>query len=423
MKRFFLALAMLVCVGLPLALGAAAMLMLQDQALVKDTAEFSPADVAHAKQTLQRYDPRRAPPGVLQADGLRTLELPAADLDRLAHYLMSRTGRGHSRITLRQGELGLEASIALPHNPLGRYLNIRAVLHETAGLPEFKALKLGRLPVPAWLAGLAARQVLPRLTGPEGYQLAADTVRSVGIAAAGLQIRYRWRDDLVDRLRQLALPAVERERLQVYQERLARLSADTGRSGHVSLTRLLVPLMNLARERSAGNAPLAEHRALIAVLAFYVNGQGWERIIPDAASWKRAAPRLVTLRGRHDLAQHFIVSAGIAAFAGTPLADAVGLEKELEDSRGGSGFSFDDLAADRAGTVFGQRATGDGWTALQHRVAAGVSESDLMPDVSGLPSFMPEAEFQRRFGGVGAPPYLAMMQEIERRVAACALYR
>jgi hypothetical protein len=37
-------------------------------------------------------------------------------------------------------------------------------------------------------------------------------------------------------------------------------------------------------------------------------------------------------------------------------------------------------------------------------VAAGVGESDLMPDVSGLPSFMPEAELQRRFGGVGAPP-------------------
>jgi len=36
---------------------------------------------------------------------------------------------------------------------------------------------------------------------------------------------------------------------------------------------------------------------------------------------------------------------------GTPLADAVGLWKELADARrGGSGFSFNDIAADRAGT-------------------------------------------------------------------------
>ena len=56
-------------------------------------------------------------------------------------------------------------------------------------------------------------------------------------------------------------------------------------------------------------------------------------------------------------------------------------------------------------------------------MAAGVGESDLMQEVSGLPSFMPEAEFQRRLGGVGAPPYQDMMREIERRIAACALYR
>jgi hypothetical protein len=36
---------------------------------------------------------------------------------------------------------------------------------------------------------------------------------------------------------------------------------------------------------------------------------------------------------------------------------------------------------------------------------------------------MAEAEFKRRFGGVGSPRYNEMMSEIERRVAACSLYR
>ena len=46
-----------------------------------------------------------------------------------------------------------------------------------------------------------------------------------------------------------------------------------------------------------------------------------------------------------------------------------------------------------------------------------------MPDVRDLPEFMPEAEFKRRFGGIGAPAYTKMMAEIEARVAARPLYR
>jgi hypothetical protein len=45
-----------------------------------------------------------------------------------------------------------------------------------------------------------------------------------------------------------------------------------------------------------------------------------------------------------------------------------------------------------------------------------------MPEIADLPEYMPEAEFKGRFGGVGAPACKQMMQDIERRVAACALY-
>ena len=36
--------------------------------------------------------------------------------------------------------------------------------------------------------------------------------------------------------------------------------------------------------------------------------------------------------------------------------DAIGVYKEVRDSRGGSGFSFNDMAANRAGTRFGLRS-------------------------------------------------------------------
>jgi hypothetical protein len=211
----------------------------------------------------------------------------------------------------------------------------------------------------------------------------------------------------------------------MYQERLVAVTRDAGVGSRVSLTQILSPLMALAAERGAAGDPRAESRALIAVIAFYVNGKGLTAIVPSAKEWPRPVVKTVTLNGRTDFPQHFTVSAALAAHAGSPLSDAIGLYKEVDDSRRGSGFSFNDLAADRAGTRFGEVATQSAASArgLQRRVTAGMRESDLMPETADLPEFMPEAEFKRRFGGIGAPAYQRMMQDIERRVAACPLYR
>ena len=182
------------------------------------------------------------------------------------------------------------------------------------------------------------------------------------------------------------------------------------------------PLFELARERSAvGEAP-RENRAAIIALAFYANGRGLVALTPAARDWPAPAPRTVTLAGRDDFAKHFLISAALAAEGGGALADAIGLYKEVDDSRGGSGFSFNDIAADRAGTRFGQMAVRSP-AKLQSALAAGAAEADFMPEVRDLPEFLPEAEFKRRFGGIGAPAYTKLMAEIEARVAARPLYR
>jgi len=106
------------------------------------------------------------------------------------------------------------------------------------------------------------------------------------------------------------------------------------------------------------------------------------------------------------------------------LADAVGLYKEIADSRGGNGFSFNDIAADRAGVRFGESAAKSATAKkLQTDVGAGIIESDLMPATADLPEFMPETEFKRRFGGIDGSGYKKIMAEIEQRVAVLPLYR
>jgi uncharacterized protein YfiM (DUF2279 family) len=193
---------------------------------------------------------------------------------------------------------------------------------------------------------------------------------------------------------------------------------------NISLSELLVPLFTLAAERSTDDNVIAENRAAILLLPLYINGQGMETILPDAKNWPRPAKHGVLLNQRDDFPKHFIVSAALSAKAGGPLSDAVGIYKEIEDSRGGSGFSFNDIAADRAGTRFGEYAANSvSARKLQQQLRAGVSEKDLMPLTEDLPEFMPEAEFIRRYGGVDAAEYNKMMVDIERRIAALPLYR
>ena len=66
--------------------------------------------------------------------------------------------------------------------------------------------------------------------------------------------------------------------------------------------------------------------------------------------------------------------------------------------------------------------TDEQWRWLAHTLTV-EKLRELLPETADLPEFMPEAEFKRRFGGIGAPAYQRMMQDIERRVAACPLYR
>jgi hypothetical protein len=118
-----------------------------------------------------------------------------------------------------------------------------------------------------------------------------------------------------------------------------------------------------------------------------------------------------------------MISAALSANTGGPFADAVGIYKEVADARGGSGFSFNDIAADRAGSRLGELAEGrDSARRLQARLSVPLTERVLMPDTRDLPEFMPEAEFMRRFGGVGAPAYARMMADIDARIAALPLY-
>lgn len=393
----------------------------EKQPLITGIAQFTPAHIDRAKQILSRNDPRRMKSGVL-----RTITISQEDLDLVVNYLANSYGKGSSNIDLQQGMARVRATVELPPNPIGRYLNIDAKLRETKALPRFEYLHIGKLPVPALVANWLLQFGIKQLQANENYGAAADVIKNVSTSDNMLRIVFEWNDALPNQLKALLVPPKEQERLKAYHEQLSELTKKTSSKRSLRLNELMRALFELATQRTNnGGDPAAENRAAIIVMAFYVNGKGLGAIIPAAIQWPKPTSRIVTLGGRGDFSQHFTISAALAATAGSPLSDVIGLYKEISDSHGGSGFSFNDIAADRAGTRLGELATtsNNGAQKVQRQFNAGLRESDIMPEVKDLPEFMQEIEFKRRYGSIGSPAYIKMTNEIERRIAVLPLYR
>jgi uncharacterized protein YfiM (DUF2279 family) len=416
--RFLLRLILLLIFVLPLTVAFAVYLAVDGHPNIDREASITPASVGRAKRVLQQNDPRK-----LKSGELRTVSTGAGDLDLAAQYLAQQFARGSARIELRDGQAQAGASLRLPLVPIPLFVNIDAALAENGSTVRLDSLRIGQLPVPAWLARWTAPRLVSWLLPELDYNAFINAVEKVSINQARLSVTYQWQTNLADQLRAVLVPPEERNRLKAYHERLAEVSR-TLKAKNVSIAELLTPLFKLAAERSEKNPAAAENRAAILVLTVYINGGSLEKILPDAKNWPRAIKHGVLLTKRDDFPKHFIISAALAANAGGPLADAVGVYKEISDSRGGSGFSFNDIAADRAGTRFGEYAAQSASAKkLQQKLATEIGENALMPTTADLPEFMQETEFKRRFGGIDEPEYNKMMAEIDRRVAALTLYR
>ena len=409
---------------LPLLLLAAvlalAWLLLDDKPEVAPGAPLVHADIARARGVLESNDPRRAPAGAR-----RSATLDQADLTLVANVLLRRyLPAAAARVELTPGLLSLKATAALPLRLQRRHVNLALTARAGAGLPELEDVRVGAIRLPGWAARWLGREVAERAVTDSQVDGIVRALESLSVGDGRMTLVYRWSPDAVRAVgaRWVATEA-EPAALAAYRDRVMAM-AGARRRGQGALPAFLAPLLALAQERSAQGDPVAEHRALLLVLGGWASGRGAGTLLPVTPKDRALPPFGITLHGRRDLAQHFLVSAALAAEGDAGLADAVGLWKEVSDSEKRSGFSFVDLAADRAGARFGEVAVASPESArrLQHLIGAGVTESDLMPPAADLPENLSAEEFARRFDKVGSPAFDALRQEIERRIGASPLY-
>ncbi len=389
-------------------------LMLENEPAIEPPSQFHRTDLAWIKSLFEKLDPRSQTPDVVYS-----IQLNETELNRLLNYAVELPRVSGIAAELTPGLATLTATLSVPPTPFGHYLNLTATVTNKPGGIRIRSLQLGSLPVPGILADWTARLAHHWLRRDTSYATLADAFDQVRFAENQATLDYRWHPELLTQIErksaEFLIPPDDQVRMLAYASQLDALVKRYPRGSTVPLVQMIAPLFTHAR--AVGHDASDENRAALTAVAAYLSGISLNRLLEGGShSIRRAPPVLLSLHGRRDFAEHFMISAALTVNGSSRLANAIGLIKEEEDATKGSGFSFTDLAANHAGVRLGEHATGAAAARVQQQLSAARHDADLLPDFRDLPEFMPEAEFNRRFGPVGGPRYRKIIDQIDARL-------
>jgi hypothetical protein len=379
---------------------------------------------------LRGKNPRTVPKGER-----RTLTLTDGDVDFMLAWglpLVLGPERVRVAVSFDEGEqAGAVASARLPG--VRRWLNVETSARVRVDQGDLDLsgarLRLGRFEVPAPLLKGIVPLVEVALQNDRHLRPILAATDSLAVGEGRASVTYRRLEAPPGFFARLIWGEGGEEGMRAAVAAHARRLLDAGRlRGDTGFASALEIAFASAGERSGEGLAVRENRAAILALGLLLGHRGIERFVGDVLD-EADRRRIValgrpTLRGRADWSRHFLVSAALTVLSAQAPSDAVGLLKEELDAARGSGFSFGDLLADRAGTTFGAVATRDekSAVAMQERIARGFEVGDFFPEAADLPENLPDEELQSVYGGVDGRGYRRMVHEIERRVAACPAY-
>ena len=405
---------------------------MEDTALVSQHQRLSLDNVQRVKTLINANKPAN-----VNKRQVRTVTLSENDLNLFLNYGILH-GLGYERlftkIELPENRIYLAVTFDLPANPLSRYFNLFMSLKKNGTLLDIEYLKAGRLTIP----GIFIHPVLKTMNYFLLYsKLYTDLnrhvhrINDISIAKGWLNLVYEWDPKALglihEKGKQFLLPKDHQEKLVLYYNKLVQ-TLTPYKNKQVSLAIVLRPMAVFSQQQSKiSNDPVLENTTLLQVLSLYAIRRGLKDLVHEDMQKQMEPPVAVdfTLYDRTDLPKHFLVSAGLAVSAGSRLSNFIGIAKEVDDSDKGSGFSFADLAADKAGVRMGILAAGSLETALifQQRMVEIEQETDFMPRIDGLPEGIRKLEFQKRYRDLDSESYALVNGEIDRRINACPVFR
>ncbi|MDE1464636.1 hypothetical protein [Spartinivicinus poritis] len=311
-------------------------------------------------------------------------------------------------------------------NVLGRYLTLSFEVEPTPEVPKLTALKVGPIPIPQTVTdwGIGQAQQHPRT-----QQLLSiyQTIEQVNVSPTQIVVKYQSGkvvSGINQQSRELLFSAEQQQQIGYYLTAIYVFASQQQGVRLPDFWKLFQYLTEQARQQvRQGASAVAQNQAILTALALYQSSFPTGDYLANKAL-RNERRRIFYVHRRKDLARHFSFSAAIALYAGNEVSDTLGLWKELDDAKNGSGFSFYDLAADRAGIQFAAYATKDEQTAkaVQQKIVNTTADA-LIPRLSQLPEGMTESQFKRRYQNPDSQGYLQLVKQIDQRIQASQLYQ
>jgi hypothetical protein len=350
---------------------------------------------------------------------IELLILDNRDLNSSINYLCNKYLLSGIQITLAGQRLDFTVTLLLPENSLWRYVNVKFQLSPPYHLADISHLQIGYLLIPDKITQILIQRLNHYRPFIHYYSLIKRHILALRIENRRLLISYVPHP--------LSPLTQERQAIDFYAKKIVQIVAAQDPAQPLSLISLFNPLFKIAYQRSTLKTAIKENKVVMMAVNEYVNRKEIQRYLPFQITSAKQPYRPVMLYGRADLPKHFITSAVLAMTASSSFALAMGVEKELRDrdAKHGSGFSFIDLASDRAGIKFSQVAIASLQRArqLQLTMAATQNDSAFIPKLDDFPENMGTKSFSLRFGSVYSAEYETVVAEIDRRIAALPIYK
>ena len=357
---------------------------------------------------------------------LKTLKLTEKDLNLAVNHLINKHLKSTTNIKLTDTGLNFVITINLPGDLFRHYLNIKFKLGKQNQSPLIMGLTIGQISIPQSLSTIILDTLIKNPPLKQYYLLAIQQIKNIEIESNKLVITYHPGPETLTKARNLLTNRADYEALAIYQQKLFEVIAVHDRNWRLSIAELLKQLFQLAYERSSLVNAVEENRNVIFIVNAYVNNHDISnyssQLLPPPPEQKLP----VYLYKRIDMAKHFMGSAAITASGSGFLANMLGLEKEIRDSqKGGSGFSFIDLAADRAGMYFGDIATSSPENArkIQQAMSEIKDYTAFMPDVRDLPENIESKELLKQYKSLDSNASQRILKLIDDRIATSPVYK
>lgn len=404
---------------LVLAIFVVLLLAVDGKPKIRNSQSLKSTDITRAKRILD---------GTLfhqYGTSVNNVSLTESDLNVASNYLLKRYFDGAAQVNLQDGIMICRASLKLPSNALGQFLNLKFRLKIVEHIPIIKELVIGSIRIPQEFAGWAVEYAIDYSSLGNFHLLVNEHIKQLEIDQHAVSVTYRSHSRRANGTATAQAIQTNEESLIAFHDRLVEITRDPKIKRYLPLSSMMDLLFGFAYERSKIRNPIDENRALLIVLAAYVHRQTLAPLITHGHHLARPRRHLVFLNGRIDAAQHFTASAALTVSSDSDLAEMVGLYKEITDTHFGSGFSFTDLAADQAGARFGRFAIESEEKArmVQRLMKNHPHDRLYMPQANDLPENLKLSQFKQQFEKINSVAYNEVIRKIEARISKLKLYR